>query len=224
MAKGGRAGLNAVDAKAHDLRRLGLRAEGRENGVQRAHPAQRVGADRGLAPAHGFWPGEALDDGGDDLGEKIDGRGAGALDHRDVELAFLGVLLDRRLVQRGEAGAFEKALDRRLRRADARALFFLAGIGLAGGQAGDVQREPARRRETRRALIEQPARDQRVGDEPTQIRRRLRLHAGGDFLGEKFKQKIGHGLVLVKWEGPSSDPCFARATFSTSGRRSARAF
>ena len=206
--------LNAVDAEAHDFGRLGLGAEGRENGVQRAHPAQRVGANRGLAPAHGFGPGEAFDDGGDDLGEKIDRRGAGTLDHRDIELALLGVLLDRRLIQRGEAGAFEKALNRRLGRADARALFFLASVGLAGGQAGDVQREPARRRETRRALIDEPARDQRVGDEPTQIRRRLRLHAGGDFLGEKFKQKIGHGLGLLKWEGPSSGPCFARATFS----------
>ena len=64
-------------------------------------PTQRVGADGGgLAPAHGFGPGEALDDGGDDLGEEIDGLGAGALDHRDIELALLGVLLDRRLIER----------------------------------------------------------------------------------------------------------------------------
>ena len=40
----------------------------------------------------------------------------------DVELALLRVLLDRRVLDAGEAGALQEALDRRLRRADARAL------------------------------------------------------------------------------------------------------
>ena len=156
--------------------------------MQRAHPAQRVGAHGSRAPAHGFRPGEALDDRRqNDLGEQIDRLGAGALDHRDIELALLGVLLDLRLIERGESGAFEKALDRRLRRADARTFSFFAHIRLAGGQAGDMQREAARRRESGGALIGQPALDERIGDEPPQILRRLRLHARRNFFGEQVQ-------------------------------------
>ena len=43
-----------------------------------------------------------------------------------------------------------------------------------------------------RALVEQIALDQRVGDEPLEILRRLPLHAGGDFFAEQFEQKVGH--------------------------------
>ena len=55
-----------------------------------------------------------------------------------------------------------------------------------------MQRQAARRDEALRALVEQIALDQRIGDEPLQILRRLPLHAGGDFFAEQFEQKIGH--------------------------------
>jgi hypothetical protein len=42
------------------------------------------------------------------------------------------------------------------------------------------------------------ARAQNFGDEPFQIFRRLRLHAGGDFLGKKFKKKVWHCLVSAR--------------------------
>ncbi len=99
----------------------------------------------------------------------------------------------RRLVDRGEARALQEALDGALGRADARPLALLARVGLAGRQADDMQRQPARRRETLGALVGQAALDQRVGDEPLQVGRGLGLHAGGDFFGEQFEQKVGHG-------------------------------
>ena len=86
----------------------------------------------------------------------------------------------------------QKALHGGVGRADARALLLLAHIRLARGQAGDVQRQAARRRERARALISQAALDQRVGDELLQILARPALHAGGNFFGEQFEEKIGH--------------------------------
>ncbi len=58
-----------------------------------------------------------------------------------------------------------------------------------------MQRQPARRREGARAFIDEAAVDQRVGDEPAQILRRLALHARGDFLGEEFEKEIGHSFA-----------------------------
>ena len=55
-----------------------------------------------------------------------------------------------------------------------------------------MQRKAPRRDEALRALIEQVALDQRIGDEPLQVLRRLPLHAGGDFFAEQFEQKVGH--------------------------------
>jgi len=129
--------------------------------------------------------------------EEIDGRCAGALDHRDIELALLGVFWIRRLIQRGEAGAFEKALDRRLWRADARA-FFSSRVSGWRRAAGDVQREPRGVAKLAR-LIEEPARDQRVSES----RRKSAPPAsacGRDFLGEKFKQRWAWARVF-KCEG-----------------------
>ena len=80
-----------------------------------------------------------------------------------------------------------------LGRADARALLLLAHVRLRRRQAGDVQREAARRREGARALVEAAALDQRVGDELLQVLGRLPLHAGGDFLAEQFEKQVGHG-------------------------------
>ena len=61
-----------------------------------------------------------------------------------------------------------------------------------------MQRQPPRRDEGLRALVEQVALDERVGDEPLQVLRRLPLHAGGDFFGKEFEKQVGHGMGLRK--------------------------
>ena len=86
-------------------------------------------------------------------------------------------------------------------------------VGLFGGQADDMQREPARRRKALRALIEQAALDQRVGDQALQVLGALALHARGDFFAEQFEQEIGHVLVL------SSALAFRRPPSSAMRRR-----
>ena len=111
---------------------------------------------------------------------------------RDVELALLGILLDLRVLDPRETRAFQKPLDRRLRRADARAFALLAQGRLRPGQADDVQGQPARRDMGLRALIRKVALDERVGDETPEVLRRLALHSGGDFFAEQFEEKIGH--------------------------------
>ena len=55
-----------------------------------------------------------------------------------------------------------------------------------------MQRQAPRRDEALRALIEEIALDQRIGDEALEILRRLPLHAGGDFFGKKFEEKVRH--------------------------------
>ena len=55
---------------------------------------------------------------------------AGLLDQRDIEIALL-VGLDLRLADRGQAGRLQKALDRGVGRADARAATLLLQIRLA---------------------------------------------------------------------------------------------
>ncbi len=194
MAEGDVARGDAVDGEAHDLRILGLRAEGADDRLERAYPAQRSGLHRGRAPAHRLRPRKGPDDRGQDLGQHLGGRPAGALDRRDVELALLGIPLDFRLVDRGEPGALEEALDRGLRRADAGPASLLAHVPALDGQPGDVEREPPRRRERRGALVDEAALHQRVGDEPAQVLRGPALHARRDFFGEEFEEEVGHGV------------------------------
>jgi hypothetical protein len=156
--------------------------------TQRSEPAPR-----GRAPAHGFRPGEVADDGGDDLGQHVRRGAAGALDERHVELALLRIALDRGLIEGGEACALQEALHGGLRRADAGALALLAHVLAADRQARDVKRQAPRRRKGLRALIEEAALDQRIRDELFQVLRGAPLHARGDFFGEEFEEKIGHG-------------------------------
>ncbi len=59
-----------------------------------------------------------------------------------------------------------------------------------------MQGEPPRRDESLRALVEEVALDERVGDEALQVVRRLPLHAGGDFFAEQFEEKVGHSEIL----------------------------
>ena len=69
------------------------------------------------------------------------GLAALALDHRHIDIA-LGRLLDLELVL-GQAGLFQKAVERRLRRVGLGAFQFLAHIALLGGQAGNRQASDA---------------------------------------------------------------------------------
>jgi hypothetical protein len=65
-------------------------------------------------------------------------------------------------------------------------------MGLFGGEADDVQGEPARRGEALRALVSQAALDERAGDEALEVFGALALHARGDFFAEEFDEEIGH--------------------------------
>jgi hypothetical protein len=94
--------------------------------------------------------------------------------------------------ERFKTRAFQKALHRGIGRADPRPSLFVARIGLARRQTGYVQGEPPGGRETRGALMRKAALAQGSADEPAEILDRPRLHAGGDFLGEKLEQKVGH--------------------------------
>ena len=88
--------------------------------------------------------------------------------------------------------AFRNPAIARVRPADARAFALFLQVGLARRNAVHGQRQPPRRRERFRALIDQAFGDQLVGDHAAQIVGRLRLHPRGNFFGEKFEQKIGH--------------------------------
>ena len=156
------------------------------------------------------------------------GRAAGLLDDRDVELALLRILVDLRVLDPREPRAFQKPLDRRLRRADARALALLAQGRLRPGQPDDMQGESARRDMGLRALIRKVALDERVGDETPEVLRRLALHSGGDFFAEQFEEKVGHvrepkSSHMLGAPGPHSGPLPQAGAganpFSPCGRR-----
>src|SRR5205085_5529023 len=78
------------------------------------------------------------------------------LDQRNVEITLL-VALDFCLAERRKSGRFQESLDRGLSPADARAAAFFLQIGLARGDAVHGQRQPSRRRERFRALVNQPS-------------------------------------------------------------------
>ena len=185
------AGGNAVDVERHDVGLLGLRSEGREDGMQRPHPGERAGLRRRRAPAHRFRPGKAFDDGRQNLADHVDRGAARLLDHRDIKVALL-VRLHFGVGDRFQSGGFEKSGDRLLRRADPRALLLLAQIGLSHRHAVHGERQPPWRHERLGALIDEPGFHQPVGDKLAQILRRPRLHPRRDFLGKKFEQEVGH--------------------------------
>ena len=197
MAEGDIAGADAVHLEGDDLRLPGFRPEAAQDGMQRAHPAQAGPRSRGRAPAHGFRPGKGAHHLRHDLGDGLAGGPARPLDQRDIAVALLGVALDRGLIDGGEAGGFQEALDGGVRRADARPLALLAHVRALHGQAGDVQGQAPWRGEGARALIMEAALHQRVGDQLLQVFRGLALHARGNFLGEQFEQKIGHGERIL---------------------------
>jgi hypothetical protein len=59
-----------------------------------------------------------------------------------------------------------------------------------------MERQPPRRREGLRALIEEAALHERIGHKLLQILRCTTLHAGGNFFGKEFEEKIGHRRTL----------------------------
>ncbi len=194
VAIGRGAGLDPIDRERHHVRSLGLGAEGRDDRLQRAHPAQGAGLRRGRTPAHRFRPGEAADDLRQDLSEHVEGEAAGALDDGHIELPLLRVGDDGGLIEARQSRALEEALDGALRRADTGAFALLAHVRPTGGEPGDVQREAARCREGLGALVQGSAFDQRIGDELPEVVGRTPLHAGGDLFGAQFEEEVRHGI------------------------------
>ena len=103
VAVGDVAGADAVDLEIDHHRLLGLRPEGADDRLQRAHPAQRARLGRGRAPAHRFRPGEGADHRRHQLGDDLFGRPARLDDVGDVEIALLRVGMDMRLGDVGRA-------------------------------------------------------------------------------------------------------------------------
>jgi hypothetical protein len=182
----GVAGGNAFDLEGHNFA-----VEGADNGEKLAYPAQLA-----RAPAHGFWPREFPYDIGQQFGHHI---GCGAprfLDRGDIELA-LPVILNRKLIEL-QSGGFQEAINGGLGRIGAGAFTLLAHVGGFGIQAFDGEHEAARRGVGLRAFIGEARFDEAVGDKAAQIFRRPGLHAGGNFLGEKFDQELRHGTCPVE--------------------------
>ena len=184
-------GGDAADRETNDVRLLGFRPERRDDRVKWPHPVERAGLIRLLAPAHGFRPGESLDHVGKNFTNDVDGRTARLFDRRDVKVALL-VGLHLRFADGFEPGGFQKSGDGVVGRADARAFLLLADIGLPRRHALHRERQPPRRHEGSRAIIDKPGIDQPVGHRFAQVVAGARLHARRNFLGEKLKQQVGH--------------------------------
>ena len=188
VASRGIRGGDAVHLQ-RDHPRAGLVGEQAQDGVQRTHPAQRA-----RPPAHGLGPGKLADGPLKHLGHDLVGRAAGALDHREPDLALpVLALLELFLAQPGGA---QEARQRLLGRIHPRAPALFAHGGAFARQALDRKRQPARGGEGPGGGIGQPGLHQPVGDQPPEILAGAGLHAGGDFLGIQFDQKIGHHSVL----------------------------
>ena len=163
--------------------------------MQRAHPFEAAGGAGLRAPAHGFRPGEGAQHHLQHFADHVDRSAAGLFGERDIEVALLRVLLDHGFADRGQAGRLEEARDRAFGCAHARPLALLFQVRLTRRHALHEQCKPPWRDERASTLVDEPGIDQPVGHHLLQIIRRLRLHAGGDFLGEQFEHEIGHGLV-----------------------------
>ena len=146
------AGGDAVDVERHDVRVLGLRSEGGDDGMQRPHPGERAGLLRLRAPAHRFRPREMLDNVGQNFADDVERRTARLLDHRDVKVALL-VGLHLGVADRLETRRLEESGDGVVGRADARALLLLAHVGLARRHAVHRERQPPRRHERLGAVV-----------------------------------------------------------------------
>ena len=195
VAARGIAGRQPVDDQRHGLG-AALAGQDAEDRVQRPDPAQGP-----VSPAHRLRPREPAHRRLDGLGDDLGGGASRLLDDGEEHVALLvGPGLE---PVAGQAGGPQEPLDRLVGCVGARPLALLPQRGRALGQALERQRQAARRGEGGGVGIGEAALDQPVGDEPLQVRARLRLHAGGDFLGKEFEQEIGHyGVSGRGWCGP----------------------
>jgi len=86
----------------------------------------------------------------------------------------------------------QKALDGGVRRALLRPDHVFHHVRRFHRQSLDHGNQPARPRKALDALRDEPRRAQPVHQRFHEIRLGLRLHAGRDFLGQDFEQKLGH--------------------------------
>ena len=160
--------------------------EQRDNGRERANPAQGFGRDRGGAPALRLGPGERADDRGNGFSQHVGSRAARLFGHGEQHAVALNQLVC------GQASLAQEPFKRLRRRTDARALHFLADGSGRGGQIARDQRQTARGG----PHGDFAQRDARVrhclAEQLFQIGARTGLHPRGDFFRAQFEKKIAH--------------------------------
>ncbi len=164
--------------------------------VQRPHPTDLV-----LAPAHRLGPRQRPQRPLQHLGNHRAGVAALTFDDGEQEPPFAGVALFER--GPGDAGAAQKAPDRRFRRIGPWPAPFLDGIRLGQRQAVDDQRQPPWGDEPARLRKGEGGFGKACADEPLQIGRRLRLHPRRNFLGQDLEQQLRHDLRPPHAEPPA---------------------
>ena len=189
-------GGHAVRRNPLDLERHDLLAEQRHDALQRPHPAQALGGEARIAPAHRLGPGEGAHDRRDCLSQHVRGCAAGLLDDGEPHAVTILklVLREPRLAQE----AFQRLRGRRC----ARAFELLAHRLRCDGQIMRDQREPSRRRIAGELTRLEAGFRQPVREQPRQILARLGLHARRDFLAAQFKKKVrahaAHPLIFIQ--------------------------
>jgi hypothetical protein len=185
MALRGVARANAVNFKVNHRGLAHIIRQDAQDRMQRPHPAQASSS-----PAHGFGPWEIADDlfklFSHDFGCGAPRTGDG----RVIDLTLF-LVAHLKLIARN-SGPAQKALNRLFRRIDAGAFALFAGRGAGGQQTLNRKRKTARRGKTGGPAIGQASLDKRIGHAFLEVFGRTRLHAGRDFLGKKFDQKIWH--------------------------------
>jgi hypothetical protein len=164
MALGRIAALDPVDRERHDLA-----VECAEDALQRAHPAQGP-----RPPGHRLRPGEVADDALDHLGDDLRGRPALALDIGEPDAVTLDELLA------GQARGTQEAVQRRVGRADPRALALFLAVRLGDRQPLGDQGQAPRAGEGLQRLGQEAAFGETVARHAFEIAPRLRLHARGN--------------------------------------------
>ena len=157
--------------------------------VQRPHPAEP-----GCPPALAFRPGEFRQDRCHHLWQQVGGCGAGLFDMGKQEGAFRRVLCGQLVT--GEPGGFQETLNGLVRRIGARPAAFLGQIRLPVRQPLDIKSEMTRRDEMPDigAVDIKACLCQLALHHVLQVPRSRNLHAGRNFLGNQFQQKISHYL------------------------------
>jgi hypothetical protein len=129
------------------------------------------------------------------LGDNLFGSAPRLLNHRNVELALLGITARFGLAHIVQPGAAQKPGNSLLGSTHLRPFALLAHIGRPRGQPAQIQRQPPRSNVRFDAFIGQAGIDQAIGDQLAQIIGGFLLHAGGNFFGKQFEKKIRHQLA-----------------------------